>query len=1237
MSRPPSLAAMLLLLSMGVLALCGSAQTPPPETGDWVVGNTTQLSGGNVTVDGSVVVRDGGWLILSDLELECHNISVLGGTLELLRTDVVLAGPGPSSLNASGGSYSVSGGSMTCRGQEAIVILAPGCTINGTAISGMETVLVSGWGSALRDCTVEGSTGNGVTVYALNMPQDTLEVTGNRVTGAGLSGIYVNQVGYSGSTVVMRISGNEVVDPGGSGIYMLTGYLDGVQVDLSGNRVTGAVNHGLFAALSGNALVADLGGSWADGAGMDGVRVVLDAVSVASLGLRGIHAVNNTGFGLSVFSLNRQTTGLLIEDLNASDNGEGGLLLSGCTDAELTDSTVLNPGASSGDYRMEHSSLFVRNTVHRRAVAAVTGPVSSVVSLRRLELTVVWQDGRPVAYRRVSLVDDGSAVVLSQITDGGGRLGVNFVWDWKVDALGTQVRTTFQPVMTGDGWAVRGDVLPLDVDRKGVLVLVDDIPPVLVVVRPRANDALSSSTLEVEGTCEDPQTSVALVQVSIDDEPDWDAKTWHDAPGVATWKYSFSGLPDGTYDIYVRAFDVPNHPEGAYSGVVVRDVTVDTVPPWLVVDSPTEGTLTNSVRLEVRGRVEGGSTVTVDGLAAEVSGDTFVAAVLLAEGVNDLGTVATDAAGNSETVVRRVRLDTVPPPLAIDGVGDGRLWLPVDGREVGGRAEPGARVTLQVGTSTTAVELDPDGRFAIWMTPMEDGAAVVFEAVDPAGNVARVELMVDLGDEVPPVLVIDRPATDAVLNTSSVEVAGRCHDPQGVALVQVSLDEVPDWDAKVWHDAVGTVDWRYIFVGLADGTHNVYVRAFDAWNPSTGTYSRAVVGNVTVDTVAPWLNVIAPADGALTNWPVISVRGTVSHGAAVTVQGVVVDVAGGTFSVDLRLVEGENEVLVLARDRAGNVNRLSRTVLVDTVPPFLELYDVREGRLLMHTEGHEVVGRTEPGARVSFLLRGSVTEVSVDDDGTFTHWIPSLQEGAKVTIEAVDAAGNTVKVVFRVELPAGGPSGPSGPSPAAVGATMLTTLVVLGVILSVESFRYTILVALIPLYARVRKEKVLDNRARYLLHGIIIDNPGIHYRALLREFGLSNGITTYHLDVLEREGFVRSVRDGRLRRFYSVNVKVPQDRKLTPKQLSSRISSLVAGRPGISQKQVIEELGLPRRTVGYHLRELVSSGELHASRKGRNTVYRIRPRERRTDRVKGVRASGAQKLRSEGRAETVEK
>ena len=158
-------------------------------------------------------------------------------------------------------------------------------------------------------------------------------------------------------------------------------------------------------------------------------------------------------------------------------------------------------------------------------------------------------------------------------------------------------------------------------------------------------------------------------------------------------------------------------------------------------------------------------------------------------------------------------------------------------------------------------------------------------------------------------------------------------------------------------------------------------------------------------------------------------------------------------------------------------------------------------------------------------------------------------------------------------------------------------------IVSTESGRYRWGLLLGPLTTRLKREEVLDNKTRHALLGIIITNPGIHYQAIMREFDLKNGVAAYHLDVLEKENFIRSVRDGRLKRFYSTDTKVPRDRRATPEELREEILGLVVANPGISQKEVVNELGVESDTVGYHLRALVADGTIKDERQGKYMTY----------------------------------
>ncbi len=177
-----------------------------------------------------------------------------------------------------------------------------------------------------------------------------------------------------------------------------------------------------------------------------------------------------------------------------------------------------------------------------------------------------------------------------------------------------------------------------------------------------------------------------------------------------------------------------------------------------------------------------------------------------------------------------------------------------------------------------------------------------------------------------------------------------------------------------------------------------------------------------------------------------------------------------------------------------------------------------------------------------------------------------------------------------------------------VAAVAFVVVAVLGVAFAAttEPGKYWVGLLGAPMFTKV--EDVLDNKTRYALHGVIVENPGIHYSAIKEEFGLANGQAAYHLDVLERESFIRSVRDGKLKRFYSARAKVPRDKLRSPDETREDLVDLVRRTPGISQLEVIEELGLERNEASYYLRDLVKEGRLLAEREGKYTVYHVKDR-----------------------------
>lgn len=211
------------------------------------------------------------------------------------------------------------------------------------------------------------------------------------------------------------------------------------------------------------------------------------------------------------------------------------------------------------------------------------------------------------------------------------------------------------------------------------------------------------------------------------------------------------------------------------------------------------------------------------------------------------------------------------------------------------------------------------------------------------------------------------------------------------------------------------------------------------------------------------------------------------------------------------------------------------------------------------------------------------------------------------TITAVNEAGEGGRSpIVIVEITNIGAVRPS-PGPFAWGLllTAVVIIIIVAAAISIETLRYSLVLLLLPLFTRFKREQVLANKTRYSIHGLIIDRPGINFTAIIEDLELPLGVATYHLDVLERENFVKSTRDGRLKRFYSTDSAIPKEFRLSPEALRVKILELIADRPGMSQKEIIRDMGVEREIVGYHLRELVKDGSIRDAKVGRYKVYSI--------------------------------
>jgi predicted transcriptional regulator len=166
--------------------------------------------------------------------------------------------------------------------------------------------------------------------------------------------------------------------------------------------------------------------------------------------------------------------------------------------------------------------------------------------------------------------------------------------------------------------------------------------------------------------------------------------------------------------------------------------------------------------------------------------------------------------------------------------------------------------------------------------------------------------------------------------------------------------------------------------------------------------------------------------------------------------------------------------------------------------------------------------------------------------------------------------------------------------PAAAAAGGIGVLV--AVAAAAGKFKFSILA--VPLYSRLKKESLLNHAVREQIFGYVNNHPGANFSQIMKELNLKNGVLAYHLNTLEREELIRSLRDGTFRRYY------PRSGRDVPFEIQKAIIEKIAQMPGIPEGFLADELGISRQVLDYHLDHLVQSGHVRMERRGKkNLLY----------------------------------
>ena len=228
---------------------------------------------------------------------------------------------------------------------------------------------------------------------------------------------------------------------------------------------------------------------------------------------------------------------------------------------------------------------------------------------------------------------------------------------------------------------------------------------------------------------------------------------------------------------------------------------------------------------------------------------------------------------------------------------------------------------------------------------------ITLHVEDNAGNIAEMtsddpeygeQLKIRVLEKTAPTATIVSPTEGSVLGENETDIILEIRDAGGSGLnmesVSFKLNGAPISSLE-WSDSDGKKTAIYHATKLPDGANSIELSVSD----NDGNTSAKATVSFIVSTAAPSLTVSTPADKLVTNQSRIIVTGHVAPGTgSVTIASLMVndapvsiEPAGGEFSYDYDLVEGDNVITVKATDSVGNSTQVVRNVTLDTKSPLI--------------------------------------------------------------------------------------------------------------------------------------------------------------------------------------------------------------------------------------------------------------------------------------------------------------
>jgi predicted transcriptional regulator len=136
----------------------------------------------------------------------------------------------------------------------------------------------------------------------------------------------------------------------------------------------------------------------------------------------------------------------------------------------------------------------------------------------------------------------------------------------------------------------------------------------------------------------------------------------------------------------------------------------------------------------------------------------------------------------------------------------------------------------------------------------------------------------------------------------------------------------------------------------------------------------------------------------------------------------------------------------------------------------------------------------------------------------------------------------------------------------------------------------------------------LDQPTRHEIYIYIEDNPGVHFRGICDDLGLSVGVVQYHLSVLEKAGLTTGYADGQNMRYFEHSAATKMDMKLASlmrHDTTAKILTILAENHSALHRDIANQLGISSQALSWQMNQLKNTGYINAQKEGVNVRYSL--------------------------------